>query len=204
MEEAKHPLQVIATLIEMCHSSCHPIPLSSSLTCLDRQRMTKSLMFQGIPWWRRFWDLGYQFRFGPELLPVSVAEWSRRWVHSVDTIANLEYLVYKVQLYGQSVPGSIPGQNISEKWKRQNILCKYCNTNSWLGFYVLCDQQEFQLGYKLYLKPGVNVKQDCITAKDPCPPPFSVPKRNKKLVVWRRRRRRKSPSVDPCYCKGCG
>ena len=115
---------VIATLIEMCHSSCHPIPLSSSLTCLYRQRTTISLMFQGIPWWRRFWDLGYQFRFGPELLPVSAAEWSRRWEHSVDTIANLEYFVYKVQLYGQSVPGSIPGQNISEKWKRQNILCK--------------------------------------------------------------------------------
>ena len=58
-------------------------------------------------------------------MSISVAiTWSRRWVHSVDTIANLEYLVYKVQLYGQSVPGSIPGQNISEKWKRQNILCK--------------------------------------------------------------------------------
>ena len=37
----------------------------------------------------------------------------RRWVHSVDTIANLAYLVYRVQLYVQSVPGSIPGQNIS-------------------------------------------------------------------------------------------
>ena len=44
----------------------------------------------------------------------SAAEWSRRWVHSGDTIANL---VYRRQLYGQSVPGLIPGQNISEKWK---------------------------------------------------------------------------------------
>ena len=38
---------------------------------------------------------------------------------------------------------------------------------------------------------------------------FSVPKQNKKLEVGRkrrkrRRRRRKSPSVDPCYHKGCG
>ena len=39
-----------------------------------------------------------------------------------------------------------------------------------------------------------------------CPPTaFSVPKINKKLEVWGRRRRRrwKSPSEDPCYCKGC-
>ena len=40
----------------------------------------------------------------------------------------------------------------------------------------------------------------------PTPPmSFSVPKINKKLVVWRRRRRRrKSLSVDKCYCKGRG
>ena len=35
----------------------------------------------------------------------------------------------------------------------------------------------------------------------PLPSAFSVPKRNKKLVVWRRR---KCPSVDPPYRKGCG
>ena len=35
------------------------------------------------------------------------------------------------------------------------------------------------------------------------PTAFSVPKRNKKLVVWRRRRR-KSQSEDPCYRKGRG
>ena len=46
-------------------------------------------------------------------------------------------------------------------------------------------------------------KQDSITPKDPCPhTAFSVPKRNKKLVVWRRRR--KCPSEDSCYYKGHG
>ena len=54
--------------------------------------------------------------------------------------------------------------------------------------------------------PRAGKNKMAYTAKDPRPPTaFSVPKRNKKLVVWRRGRRRKnSQSEDPHYCKGRG
>ena len=62
---------------------------------------------------------------------------------------------------------------------------------------------------------NVNNKQDGIHSQGPMPPmAFSVPKRNKKLLVWRRRRRKrrrrrrgrrkKSVCWPMLYSKGCG
>ena len=75
------------------------------------------LLFQGMPWWRRFWGLRYQFRSGPELLPVL----SSRVVKALG--ARVGFDLCEVCRYHchSGVPGSIPGQstNYSTVWDKQ-------------------------------------------------------------------------------------
>ena len=137
MEEAKILLPVIATQIEIWTFLLSPHTFIIIFDLPWPAGTTTSLMFQGIPWWRRFWGLGYQFRFGSELLPVL----SGRVVKALGTFCRYysESGVPCVQspALWSGVPGSIPGQNISEKWKRQKSFCSYCSDKLKYGPFLL-------------------------------------------------------------------